>query len=734
MTHRWTRALGGARDPLRRRRRRRPRVAAPPGRARRRRRCPRPGRPRASSARRPRCRRRSRRRAATVRGGGRPARGGRALRPDDGGGGRAGTGLLDAAAPSAAGADGAGDSPRARRADRPPAADPRGDRRRHRAAGLPCGLRGDRSRRRSCSRSCGRARSSSAVKAESPPTRRRRRADRAAPTCPSSAASAASACSTSSRAAPPGAMTGFSHPEGLRAALDAYARRRLRRRPRRPGRRGSAGQLRGPGRDRAGAAQGDPAPARDPATRRRSGRPRPSAAGRPAAGCSSSTSPLCRRHFAAGGLMDLGLTAQGRPGARRRPSGSGAPPREALAAEGAHVVVVGRREELVDERGRALPSAVGVVADLPTPDAPASASSPRRARRSGRSTCWSSTAAARAPGAGADLDRRRRPRRVDLLLPPHVALVQEVLPGMRERGWGRILAIGSSGVQQPIPNLAAVERRPRRAGGYLKTLAGEVAARRRHREHGAARAGSTPTGSRPLDAAAAERTGKDAARGPRRVRGGDPRRPVRRPGGVRRRRHLPGRRAGRLRHRRAGALRRRPGRRRTDPSRSPLTSETRTLHEPRRTIDHRGTDTPVLVDPRAGVVPLVGADRRGPCRRDGGHRGRPVRRAGRGGGGRRRRTVHPRRRRPVHRAVPPAAQDLGHRPELRRPRRRPVRGGARRAGVVHQGRPHDHRARRRHPDPAAERADDRRGRARARHRPLLPQRRRRRTRSTTSSA
>jgi 3-oxoacyl-[acyl-carrier protein] reductase len=50
-----------------------------------------------------------------------------------------------------------------------------------------------------------------------------------------------------------------------------------------------------------------------------------------------------------------------------------------------------------------------------------------------------------------------------------------VLPAMRERGWGRILAIGSSGVQQPIPNL--VRSNVARAGlaAYLKTLAGEVA-------------------------------------------------------------------------------------------------------------------------------------------------------------------------------------------------------------------------------------------------------------------
>ncbi len=45
---------------------------------------------------------------------------------------------------------------------------------------------------------------------------------------------------------------------------------------------------------------------------------------------------------------------------------------------------------------------------------------------------------------------------------------------MRERGWGRVLAVGSSGVQQPIANLARSNAARAALAGYLKTLAGEV--------------------------------------------------------------------------------------------------------------------------------------------------------------------------------------------------------------------------------------------------------------------
>ncbi len=64
---------------------------------------------------------------------------------------------------------------------------------------------------------------------------------------------------------------------------------------------------------------------------------------------------------------------------------------------------------------------------------------------------------------------------VDRLLLIHVALVSELLPAMREAGWGRIIAIGSSGVQQPIPMLTASNVGRAALAAYLKTLAGTVA-------------------------------------------------------------------------------------------------------------------------------------------------------------------------------------------------------------------------------------------------------------------
>ena len=51
-----------------------------------------------------------------------------------------------------------------------------------------------------------------------------------------------------------------------------------------------------------------------------------------------------------------------------------------------------------------------------------------------------------------------------------------VLPGMRRREWGRIIAINSVSARQPIPRLALSNALRPAVLGYLKTLAQEVAA------------------------------------------------------------------------------------------------------------------------------------------------------------------------------------------------------------------------------------------------------------------
>jgi 3-oxoacyl-[acyl-carrier protein] reductase len=190
-------------------------------------------------------------------------------------------------------------------------------------------------------------------------------------------------------------------------------------------------------------------------------------------------------------------------------SGLGSAIADGLAAEGVNVVVVGRDAERVERRAASLASAVGVVADLTSPDAPSRIAVAAR-DAFGSVDILVLNGGGPKPGTASGIAADDVDRAVALLVRPHVALVRECLDEMTARGWGRIIAVGSSGVQQPIPNLALSNIGRAALAGYLKTLASEVAGN-----------GVTVNMVLPgridtdrvaqLDRAAAERTGTTAA-------------------------------------------------------------------------------------------------------------------------------------------------------------------------------------------------------------------------------
>lgn len=62
-----------------------------------------------------------------------------------------------------------------------------------------------------------------------------------------------------------------------------------------------------------------------------------------------------------------------------------------------------------------------------------------------------------------------------LVLAPR-ALVAATVPGMRERGWGRVVNVGSTSVHEPIASLALSNIHRAALVGFFKTLASEIAA------------------------------------------------------------------------------------------------------------------------------------------------------------------------------------------------------------------------------------------------------------------
>jgi len=155
-------------------------------------------------------------------------------------------------------------------------------------------------------------------------------------------------------------------------------------------------------------------------------------------------------------------------------SGLGEASARALSAQGMNVVLTARRASRLEEVAASLTAAAAVPADLTEPAAAEAVVTAAEAAF-GQVDVLVINGGGPAPGTAADLGAEGARAAIELLLLPAVDLVHRILPSMRERRWGRIIAVGSSGVQQPLPGLAASNLGRAALAGYLKTLAGEVA-------------------------------------------------------------------------------------------------------------------------------------------------------------------------------------------------------------------------------------------------------------------
>lgn len=78
------------------------------------------------------------------------------------------------------------------------------------------------------------------------------------------------------------------------------------------------------------------------------------------------------------------------------------------------------------------------------------------------------------PTPVAGQDRETWTKHFESMVLSVITITDRVLPGMRERGWGRIITSTSSGAVAPIPNLGLSNSLRSSLHGWSKTLAGEV--------------------------------------------------------------------------------------------------------------------------------------------------------------------------------------------------------------------------------------------------------------------
>jgi 3-oxoacyl-[acyl-carrier protein] reductase len=174
-------------------------------------------------------------------------------------------------------------------------------------------------------------------------------------------------------------------------------------------------------------------------------------------------------------LVDLELTGR-RAFVAASTSGLGLACAKALAMEGARVTITGRRGELARSMAAELPGgAVGIGVDLSDAD------DAKRAMQVATTVLGGIDVLVLNSGGPppidvldasvADLEGSCR----QILYSAH-RLIRAFVPGMRERRWGRVIAVGSSGVEQPISGLATSNAARAALAAWLKTLANEVAA------------------------------------------------------------------------------------------------------------------------------------------------------------------------------------------------------------------------------------------------------------------
>lgn len=155
-------------------------------------------------------------------------------------------------------------------------------------------------------------------------------------------------------------------------------------------------------------------------------------------------------------------------------AGIGRASAEALAAAGARVALGGRRRALAEEAAHRL-GGLGVALDL-TDLASLDAALERTTSELGEVDVLVLNGGGPPPSTAAELDVASARAAAELLLYGHLHLVGRCLPAMRARRWGRIVAIGSTSVHQPLAGLATSAIFRAGLAAYLKLLAEEVAA------------------------------------------------------------------------------------------------------------------------------------------------------------------------------------------------------------------------------------------------------------------
>jgi 3-oxoacyl-[acyl-carrier protein] reductase len=172
--------------------------------------------------------------------------------------------------------------------------------------------------------------------------------------------------------------------------------------------------------------------------------------------------------------MDLGIRGK-RALVTASSKGLGRGCAEALAAAGVDLVLNARGAEALeataaDLRARYQVNVVAVAADIVSPEGRAEV-----LKAAGQVDILVTNAGGPPPGLWSDWSRDDFIKAIDANMLTPIALMQAMLPGMMEKGWGRVVNITSQSVKAPIPQLGLSNSARAGLTGFVAGTARQVA-------------------------------------------------------------------------------------------------------------------------------------------------------------------------------------------------------------------------------------------------------------------
>lgn len=172
--------------------------------------------------------------------------------------------------------------------------------------------------------------------------------------------------------------------------------------------------------------------------------------------------------------MDMGLTGK-RALVCASSKGLGLGCARALAAEGVDLVMNARGRDVLDTAAETIRGEFGVAVTTVAADITTREGRAAVLEAAGEPDILVTNAGGPPPGVWTDWDREDFIEALDANMLSPIALMKALLPGMMERGWGRVVNITSQSVKAPIPALGLSNSARTGLTGYVAGTARQVA-------------------------------------------------------------------------------------------------------------------------------------------------------------------------------------------------------------------------------------------------------------------